>query len=205
MTAETSRGRSNTGTHFSTPELEEIGLLNKGEILTDPADGEYILSKADGNEDRQSAKVIKLATRHGDLFFSWENDSQAAYDVQCDPVVGPESYSKVPDDRFLYTTSRGGDTNTVICYKANVRLTDHSLQIRRRISDDSTGFVHFNLIARPMRGAPDLFDDPDRNTSNGEVTPGSTLYTDPSVTVKFVGLDSNGSARLLIKRQAAQN
>lgn len=183
---------------YSAPEMQFIGLLEESESVVNPQDGEYTLDHIDDNEDRQSLKLIQLQTEDGQINLSWEKDSQAPYDVDCQPFT---DYDSINTSLLLYTTGRADGTD-IACYKANIRFMDHSLQIRKRVDEHGSRLPHFDLIARPMRGQPNANEhsSKDRSSSTGEVNVGAVVYKDSKVSVTFLGMDQAGKAKIQITR-----
>jgi hypothetical protein len=198
-TSEITPSLSTDSTHYSTPELAVLGMLNASEMLSDPADGEYTISNTKDNDDRSSLKLITLNTDKGELALSWEEDPQADFDTTCDAFAGADTLEGVrkevslPADSILYTTKKA-DGSQYICYKTNIRNMSSSLQVRLATTS-SDGMKGFDLVTRPDRNN-EVSNTP--TPERGEVNAGTILYRDTRVTVTFVGQADDGSAHVTI-------
>lgn len=174
---------------FSTPELFELGLLEDGEALIDPADGVYKLSPSSLlNGDIKLIRFNHLTTS---INVSFEHDPTASFDIDCIETDA----GAVSEEGFLYGTQDESSKAYFDCYKVRERETNMSVQVRIGSKQGKYKFqTGFDVVTRPSRNHKEAITRP---FTFGEVVAG-VLYEDKHVTVNFDGWDTDGSALISV-------
>jgi len=184
---------------FSIPEMLALGLIDENRILTNPVNGIYTLT--DVKNEQATPALIELDTEAGKMYFSWQNDEQASFDIFC----MTETSGTSPENAELYTLINTDEGGQIACFKGNLRYQDHSLQVRVADIDGS-----YDLVGRADRMPDDPSVDPivagkilNNTFTHGEVLAGTVLYEDKKLRVTFVGTDELNNAIVEIERLKA--